>query len=133
MHITNDAMVNTAALTAALDVHHGDLLARWGDGCVELYQEIGEWADVVTKEEEYLSEAIDRYDDGWPGVFAYEVTEEVGMEIRRAILAGHEVCNTRVQRKTREYIQAFCRNCDNEGVVAYYLALSKGEINGEDD
>ncbi|MNG15378.1 hypothetical protein D3C84_992000 [compost metagenome] len=87
----------------------------------------------MTKEEEYLSEAIDRYNDGWPGVFAYEVTESVGREIRAAILAGQDVCAVRVLRETREYIQLFCQNCDNDEVVAYYLALSKGEIHGDDD
>lgn len=89
MHITTDVRVTTAALAAAINpLDDSPLLDVWDQGCVELYHQIGEWAGVIDKIEDRVSELVEKYDGDWPGVFAYEVTENVGTAIRKAILEG---------------------------------------------
>lgn len=95
MHITTDIHVTTAALTAAINpLDNSDLLDKWGKGCVELYHQIGEWAAVVDKVERRVSALYAAHTGDWPGVFAYEVTENVGKVIRNAILAGRDAALT---------------------------------------
>uniref|UniRef100_A0AB74UMW8 Uncharacterized protein n=1 Tax=Aeromonas phage vB_AdhaP_MF TaxID=3367373 RepID=A0AB74UMW8_9CAUD len=89
MHITTDVRVTTAALAAAINpLDDSPLLDVWDQGCVELYHQIGEWAGVIDKIEARVSELVEEHDGDWPGVFAYEVTENVGTAIRKAILSG---------------------------------------------
>lgn len=125
MHITNNALTNAAAIAAAININ-GALIDAWGEGCVELYGQIGEWATIVTEEENLLSEALDALDDGWPGVFAYEVTEEVAVKIREALLAGDMPKPEQVREWVRELIITFCSYEWAKEVRNAYLAASKG-------
>ncbi|UAK70916.1 hypothetical protein [Aeromonas enteropelogenes] len=92
---------------------------------MELYEQIGAWATIVTEEENLLSEALDTLDEGWPGVFAYEVTEEVAVKIRDALLGGGMPGSNRVRDWTRELITEFCREDESGEVLKTYLAASK--------
>ncbi|AWH15390.1 hypothetical protein [Aeromonas phage 25AhydR2PP] len=95
MHITTDINVTTAALAAAINpLDSSALLDTWDKGCVELYHRIGEWAEVVDKVERRVSALCAAHNGDWPGVFAYEVTENVGKVIRNAILAGRDAALT---------------------------------------
>lgn len=124
MHITSDKGVNVAALTSGVRITN-KLLHTWGMGCVELYQAISEWADIVTQEEDCLSKVLAEEETGWPGVFAYEVTESVGADIRRSIKAGTVPDDEYVREWTRLAIISFCRNAENPlAVTAAYRALS---------
>lgn len=124
MHITNNALANAAALATAIKIDDA-LLEAWGEGCVELYEQIGAWATIVTEEETLLSEALDTLDEGWPGVFAYEVTEEVAVKIRGALLEGGMPGPNRVREWTRELIIKFCSYDWAQEVRDAYLAASK--------
>lgn len=124
MHITNNALANAAAIAAAININ-GALLDAWGEGCVELYVQIGEWATIVTEEENLLSEALEALDEGWPGVFAYEVTEEVAVKIREALLAGDMPPSKQVREWVRELIIEFCSVSWAKEVRDAYLAASK--------
>ena len=124
MHITNIALVNAAALATAIKIDDA-LLEAWGEGCVELYDQIGEWATIVTEEETLLSEALDTLDEGWPGVFAYEVTEEVAVRIRGVLLECGMPSPEQVREWTRELIINFCSYDWAQEVRAAYLAASK--------
>lgn len=123
MHITNNALANTAAIAAAININD-TLLEAWGEGCVELYEQIGEWATTVTEEENLLSAALDTLDEGWPGVFAYEVTEEVAVKIRDALLGGGMPGSNRVREWVRELIIEFCSYDWAEEVRDAYLTAS---------
>lgn len=108
-----DLLINTAAMTAAMDVHSGaELLDKWGWGCVELYQAIGEWAEIVTEEGAILWAALEEAGEEARGVFAYEVTEEVGVWIRRGIMEGQEIYHKAVREATRVLIKEFCAGQD---------------------
>lgn len=124
MHITNIALVNAAALATAIKIDDA-LLEAWGEGCVELYEQIGEWATIVTEEENLLSEALDTIDEGWPGVFAYEVTEEVAVKIRGVLLECGMPSPEQVREWVRELIIEFCSYDWAKEVRAAYLAASK--------
>lgn len=124
MHITNNALANAAAIASAININDA-LLTAWGEGCVELYEQIGEWATIVTEEENLLSVALDTLDEGWPGVFAYEVTEEVAVKIREALLAGDMPEPKQVREWVRELIIEFCSYDWAEEVRDAYLAASK--------
>lgn len=124
MHITNNALTNAAAMTAAMPITD-KLLEAWGAGCVELYHAIGEWAAIVTEEENLFSEALDVHEEGWPGVFAYEVTEEVGRLIRIEVLQGGCPDAKKVREWTREAIAEFCNGNWGGEVLKTYLTTSK--------
>lgn len=124
MHITNNALTNAAAIATAIKIDDA-LLDAWGEGCVELYEQIGEWATIVTEEETLLSEALDTLDEGWPGVFAYEVTEEVAVKIRGVLLECGMPSPEQVREWTRELIIEFCSVSWAKEVRDAYLAASK--------
>lgn len=125
MHITNNALANAAALAAAIHINNA-LLEAWGEGCVELYEQIGEWATIVTEEENLLSESLEALDEGWPGVFAYEVTEGVAVKIRGALLEGGMPSPEQVREWVRELIIEFCSyDWWAKEVRNAYLAASK--------
>jgi hypothetical protein len=124
MHIENDKGVNVAALTCGLNVTD-DLIKAWGQGGVELYHELSDWADIVTTEEGILAMLLEEQDEGWPGVFVYEVTEELGAHLRPIIMADDAVTKEYVLTKTRELVCTFCRSASNtERITAMYLRLS---------
>ena len=124
MHITSDKGVNAIALSAGVNITN-ELLDKWGMGCVELYHAISEWADIVTQEEDCLSKVLAEEETGWPGVFAYEVTESVGADIRRSIEVGTVPTDECVREWTRLAIISFCRNAENPlAVTAAYRELS---------
>lgn len=52
---------------------YGDLLELWGQGCLELHTELSQYAPFILDVLESVGE-----DQGFPGVFHYEVTEEFG-------------------------------------------------------
>jgi hypothetical protein len=124
MHITADKGVNVAALTSALRIND-KLLSQWAVGCVELYQAISDWAGAVTEEEEFLSQAIAKHEDGWPGVFAYEVAECVGTCLREHIKRDYTCTPPDVRRITRTAIVDFCHGAEHpRRVIIAYLKLS---------
>ncbi|MEM0550198.1 MULTISPECIES: hypothetical protein [Aeromonas] len=112
MHTTNNATLNAVAIASSMGIDNS-LLEAWGNGCVELYGFIGECATLVTQEEEYLTDALNATQEGWPGVFAYEVSEAVATKIRAAISAGDAPSDALVVEWTREQIEEFCRNETN--------------------
>ena len=127
MHITCDKGVNAAALTEGLRIT-SKLLKDWGMGCVELYQCISAWAAVITMEEHCLASALKESEYGWPGVFAYEVTEELGAQLRRKIKNGDLPSEQEVLERTRIQIARFCDSCDvteRDKIVSAYLEESR--------
>lgn len=124
MHITNDTLVNTAALTTAMHITD-TLLDAWGQGCVELYQAIGEWAVIITEEEKHLTEALNETGECWPGVFAYEVTEDVGAGIRNAILLNNAPSADVVRKAVRTSVIRFC---DYRGTTATVESYKRRSI-----
>lgn len=122
MHITNNHGVNVAALTCGIRVTD-KLLKRWAEGAVELYSAISEWASIVTAEEVCLSNAINATGADWGGVFAYEVTEQVGADIRRMINEGDDVTPAWIQTRTIIHIQHLClKTADYKTLHAYHTA-----------
>lgn len=121
MQITEDALINTAAVASAMNIDK-PLLTDWGWGCVELYHAITEWAGIVTEEEAHLSAVLTELDEGWPGVFAYAVSEEVGVAVRKLIQSYAEVSHERVRSDTRLQIRQFC--AEHPAVFDAYLLLS---------
>lgn len=124
MHITNNALANAAAIAATININD-TLLEAWGEGCVELYEQIGAWATIVTEEENLLSKALTELDEGWPGVFAYEVTEDVAVLVRKVLLDGGVPSPEQVREWVRELIIEFCSYDWAEGVRDAYLTASK--------
>ncbi|AEZ65042.1 hypothetical protein F401_gp17 [Aeromonas phage phiAS7] len=124
MHIMTDVLVTAAALAAAINpLDDSPLLDVWDQGCVELYHQIGEWAGVIDKIEAKVSELVEKHDGDWPGVFAYEVTENVGTAIRAAILEGKgdEISEQWVQSAALALAVKFCGECPviKEELLAY--------------
>jgi hypothetical protein len=122
--VNNDILINTAAIAAEMRIDN-PLLKAWGHGCVELYDAIGEWAEIVTEEEDHLNAVLNERDEGWPGVFAYEVTEEVGGSLRERIVANIDITDQWVRQRTRERIAHYCRSAlDTQTVIDAYLTRS---------
>lgn len=117
------ALVNTAAMAAALNVDD-DLLYAWSDPVVGLYQKIGEWATIVTEEETILEQAMREHDEEWPGVFAYEVTEEVGRKIRASIVDGTIPDGPQVRAWVRTIIGEYCTTEWMVPILATYNTMS---------
>ena len=109
MKNTTNVAVNAIALSCAMRIDDA-LLDAWGHGCVELYEDIAYWADLVTAEEGHLKEALAGCNAGWPGVFAYEVTESVGADLAVLIRGGYEVMKRDVVNLTRSRVADFCRD-----------------------
>lgn len=124
--LTQDTTVNAVALTVGMHVD-GKLIDAWGLGGVELYIEIGEWAAIATKEELLLTDIIEEQNGIWPGVFQYDVTEDVGAEIKINILGDVGFTPEWVLGRVREHIAKFCGYIAERGdeIYASYLARSQ--------
>lgn len=127
----NDLLINTAAIASAMRIDN-QLLKQWGHGCVELYDAIGEWAAIVSEEEAHLEAAIEALDDGWPGVFAYEVSEKLGWDLRQRIMTETEITQEWVRGATREQITAYCSDSRQAGAIRdAYLTRSLAETTSQ--
>lgn len=125
MHMTN-TLTNAVAITSGFGKFNDKVLDIWGQGCVELYTELAIVAKEVQRWEDGLARALG--DDGFPGVFAYEVSEEVGAYLCTKLKKGQgQTCFTgeSVTRTVRHFVHKFVRN--GLGDAAAVDVLSKLE------
>ena len=60
------------------------ILEAWGQGCLELHYAM---ADIAISDAELRDTLYDSLSNGFPGVYMYEVTEELGAFVGRHICA----------------------------------------------
>jgi len=89
MHITTDTLTSAVAITVGMMIGPHDKVFDWaadnGWGGVELYSEIGELAALSYTLANAVADCPDFKYDGFPGVYAYEVDEELGEWLAKAM------------------------------------------------
>lgn len=97
------AMHMTDGLVSGNDLKQ--VLAVWDRGCIELFQELGQYADLC---EQCYQEGYTKYGGDFPGVFDYEVSYEFGQWYGKTILEeGGAPSRIEAEAKLRELTVAF--------------------------
>lgn len=126
--MSTELAMNAAAMGAVM-FNGVDIISHLEEGCADrLYLSISEWSATVTEEQRLLSDVLAEANEDWPGVFIYEVTEEVGAFLRGVIVAGrNESIDTHmVQKVTRFFAIKFLREggCPHS-VLSEYVKRSR--------
>lgn len=90
---SNNPAINAVAIAVGIDFKtHGDFFHAWGErhnmGDIEFYQELAELAQLSCTLMNHVYQCPDFINDGFPGVYQYEVDEEFGKELASMIDDG---------------------------------------------
>lgn len=100
----------TGAVTCAMHIvdglmiaHSDEILATWNQGCIELFQEVGQYAQLC---HDLFEETYNKTQDA-PGVYDYEVSYEFGAWFGLMIRTEHAPSQIEADAKLRELAAKF--------------------------
>lgn len=123
-----DGLVTFSKGEDGVVTNFNNVLETWGDGCLELFCTVGQYADFCAR---LLDAGLEMYDD-CPGVYDYEVSFEFGGWFGTYILENvHAPSCSEAFDKLEELASKFfgqfepkvCEACDGLGVI---LAVNRG-------
>lgn len=97
------------------------VLATWGNGCVELFDQLANISGLVAAVADRCYAAMAEHGEGFPGVFEYEVTEALGTDIAEHLVAPDDAADRSwdyvVQQRLYDRASKFFRQCSDNDVL----------------